>query len=215
MSSLLFEDLKARELQWYCNVNMYAIADSLEKRFLKNWEYVFCSGLGLKQPLLGYVVDRYINNLSCEDIALNYGVKESEVQIAINTHLDNLLSLRALILFEHDYPLQLRDMRKHQYNGYYGNYAEWHEPEYRSGNGYVNISLFNIFDNYYFQNLAKKNNIKSMIDLCSWIDENKENIQQKKAGIGKSTAKLLLSNSYVVNDITPESLEILQKMSVK
>lgn len=213
--SQLFDELKSKELQWYCNVNMYTIATSLEVRFLKNWEYVFCGGLGLKEPMRTYVKERYINNLSCADIASKYGVKESIVQSTIDMHLEDLLSPRALILFEHDYPLQIRDMRKHQYNGYYDNYAEWHEPEYKSGNGYLNISLFDVFDNYYFRNFAKKNDIKSMIDLCSWIDENKENIQQKKAGIGKSTAKLLLMNSYVVKDITPESLEILQKMSVK
>lgn len=215
MSSLLFKDLRAKELDWYCNLNMYTVAGSLEDRFLKNWKYIFCGGLGLKDPLLSYVVDRYINELSYEEMETKYGVKESVIQNLIDSHLEELLSPRALALFENDYPLQLSEMRKHQYNGFYDNYAVWHEPEYKAKNGYLNISLFSIFDNYYFRNFAKKNNIRSMNDLCSWIDENVSTIQQKKAGIGKATAKLLLANAYVINDTKPESIEILQKISVK
>ena len=212
---LLFDDLANRKLEWYCNVNMFAFGGILEERFIKNWKYIFILGLGVKPPLNEYLADRYFNEMDYEAIASKHGVNESSVKNIIDMHLEEMQSPRALGLFEADYPLQLVQMRKHRFNGFYDNYAEWHEPEYMKGNGYKNISLFKIFDNYYFKNFVKKNNILSMDDLCTWIDENKENILQKKAGIGKTTAALLLKNAYVVNDISPESKEILQKISTK
>lgn len=215
---LLFEELAAKDLEWYCNVNMYATAsilNSVEERFMKNWKYVFITGLGLENPLLYYLADRFINGMEYEDIASKYGVKESVVRTAVDQHLELLLSPRALTLFEEEYPLQLVKMKKHQFNGFYNNYAEWCEPEYKPSNLYLNISLFDIFDNYYFKNFAKKNGIKCIGDLCTYIDENKNDILQKKAGIGKSTASLLLTNKFVVKTISPEALETLQKISVK
>ena len=212
---LLFNDLAGRELEWYCNVNMFNFAGILEDRFIKNWQYIFILGLGTKPPLNEYIRDRYINGMNYEDIAAKYGVNESSVKTVIDLHLEEMQSPRAVGLFETDYPLQLVEMRKQRFNGFYDNYAEWHEPEYLKGNGYKNISLFKLFDNYYFKKFAKKNNIMCMDDLCTWIDENKENILQKKAGIGKATAVLLLNNAYVANDISPDSKEILQKISIK
>lgn len=215
---ILFEELATKELEWYSNVNMYAVGgvlNKIEEKFMKNWKYVFIQGLGAQEPMKSYLVDRFINGMSYEDIASKYGVKESAVRSIVDQHLELLLSPRALTLFEEDYPLQLVKMKKHQFNGFYNNYAEWNEPEYNPSNMYLNISLFDIFDNYYFKNFAKKNGIKCIGDLCTYIDENNNDILQKKAGIGKSTASLLLTNKFVVKGITPESLETLQNISVK
>lgn len=216
MKTDLFKDLAARTLPWYCNINVFAnMNEESEETFMKNWEYVFIQGLGLERPLKDYLAARYIDGIPVDTIESYTGVKKSIIQAEIDSHLDTLLSPRSLVLFEHKYPMQPAKRSKYRYTGFYDNYANWHEPEYQTGNGYLNISLFDMFDNHYFQNFTKKNGIRCMNDLCTWIDDNAVSIQQKKAGIGKSTATLLLQNRYVANMISTTSLIILQQMNVK
>ena len=149
---------------------------------------------------------------SVDDIAKEIGVSKKVINDIIECHIRNIQSHRALILLACDYPLQLSVMKQHRFEGYFDNYGRWHEPEFNINNTDVSISAFDIFMNKYFNNIAKDNSITTIQDLIDWLNSSVDAIRNHKAGIGKTMAKLLLNNEYVLKCCDTEVIEVLDEL---
>lgn len=211
----LIDDLAAMEKPWYSFLNIYGniqLNDSIKQLFSSNWVHVFGSGLGLPHEQMWCMRDMYIDGYTVEEISNRREISESNVRNYINSHLQQLMSPRAYILSEKTYPMQLAEMTKTRYNGYYDNYGVWHEPEYSPKRLYLNISLFDLIDKPYIEKFLKSNDIITIGALCAWIKTHISDIENRKAGIGKKTAEVLVKNDYIINENADE-LSILKKIA--
>jgi hypothetical protein len=211
----LIDDLANMDKPWYSFLNIYENMKSSEatkQLFSNNWVLVFGSGLGLPHEQMWCMRDMYIDGYTVEEISKRRGIDETNVRNYINSHLQELMSPRAYILAEKTYLMQLSDMKKNRFNGYYDNYGVWHEPEYSAKRLYLNISLFNMIDKPFMEKFFKTNNITSIGALCTWIKEHISEIENRKAGVGVKTAEVLLGNVYVIRQCTDE-LPVLKKIA--
>ena len=213
----MFDDLASRKTPWYSYLNVYEKCKDCEDmriRFMGNWKYVFGTGFGLTEETRKYLRLRYEEGLSYQEIAAKCNVKELRVKICIESHIEMLMSPRAYGLIDRMYPLKPSQMKALYYVGFFNNYGQWNEPKFALDHEYLNIALFDMFDNPGVRNLCKKNDIHNIGGLCNWINDNADRIQDHKAGVGKIIASYLIKNNYVM-ELCKDNMEVLEKIANK
>ena len=215
----LFDDLASRPTPWYSYLNIYDFAKNNEtarKRFSHNWEVVFGTGFGLSNKQREYIRLKYINGLSYEEISEreNFDVSKSKIKELVESHLDVLMSPRAYCLFDNEYPMKPSQMKNLYSIGFFNNYGQWVEPKHSCNHDYLNIALFDLFDSGNIRMLCKRHDIHSIGDLCNWITENKDTIENHKAGVGRVIAGYFIENEFIIHNCKDE-IEILTEIAGK
>lgn len=213
----MFYDLANRPIPWYSYLNAYNISKDRQDvriKFIGNWKYVFGTGFGLPEETRKYLRLRYEEGLSYEEIAAKCNTEDIHVKHCVESHIETLMSPRAYGLIDRIYPLKPSQMKALYYVGFFNNYGQWNEPKFALDHEYLNIALFDMFDNPGVRNLCKKNGIHSIGSLCNWINDNAIRIQNHKAGVGKIIAGYLIKNNYVM-ELCKDNMEMLEKIANK